>query len=195
MRIGSLCVYCGSSLGRSPGPVQSARVLGRLLAARNVQLVYGGASIGVMGAIADEVLRCGGRVVGVIPQALVDKEVAHHGLTELIVTGSMHERKARMAELSDAFVALPGGVGTLEELFEIWTWAQLGLHRKPCGVLNVDGYFDGLIAFLDHAAASGFIRPSHRAMLQVAHTPDELLAAFERYEPPAVSKWVALDET
>lgn len=195
MRLRNLCVYCGSSLGRSPGPVEAARELGRLLAARNVRLVYGGASIGVMGAIADEVLRCGGRVTGVIPQALVDKEVAHHGLTELIVTASMHERKARMAELSDAFVALPGGVGTLEELFEIWTWAQLGLHRKPCGVLNVNGYFDGLIDFLDHAVASGFIRPSHRAMLRVARTPGELLAAFESYEPPVVNKWVGLDDT
>lgn len=148
-----------------------------------------------MGVVADAALAAGGEVVGIIPQALVDHEVAHHGLSELVVTSSMHERKAEMARRSDAFAALPGGVGTLEELFEVWTWSQLGIHEKPCGLLNVDGYFDQLAAFLDHMAAEKFVRPQHRAMLAVAETPEELLAAFAAYTPPVVEKWIGAEQT
>ena len=148
-----------------------------------------------MGVVADAALAAGGRVIGIIPQALMKKELAHAGLTELIVTTSMHERKAQMAERADAFVALPGGLGTFEELFEIWTWGQLGWHRKPCGVINVAGFYDGLIAFLDHAADAGFVRPVHRGMLLVDDDPARLLDRFAQYEAPAVPKWVERAET
>lgn len=190
MNIRSICVYCGSSPGENPAYVRVAEAFGAELARRGIGVVYGGASIGVMGAVADAALAAGGKVVGVIPQALVDREVAHDRLSELIVTRSMHERKARMAERADAFVALPGGVGTLEEIFEIWTWSQLGMHTKPCGLLNVEGYYDTLIRFLDEGAAQGFMKPQHRSMLLTATDADTLLARFAAYEPPVVTQWV-----
>jgi len=186
----NVCVYCGSSAGRDPAYVAAAGALGRALVSRGIGLVYGGASVGVMGAVADAVLGLGGRAVGVIPEALVRKEIAHGGLTELVVTSSMHERKTRMAELSDAFVALPGGIGTLEEIFEAWTWGQLGLHAKPFGFLNVSGYWDGLVSFLDHAVRERFVREPHRAMLVVAEDPEELLDRFAAWRAPEVPKWI-----
>jgi uncharacterized protein (TIGR00730 family) len=171
----SICVFCGSSSGVQPQYAEAARMLGREAAARDLRIVYGGASVGLMGLVADSALEQGGEVVGVIPRALVDREIAHAGLTQLLVVDTMHQRKARMAELADAFVALPGGIGTLEELFEIWTWGQLGLHAKPYGVLNTAGYYTGLFEFLDHACHEGFVRPSQRAMLHVATDARSLL--------------------
>jgi uncharacterized protein (TIGR00730 family) len=185
------CVYCGSNPGRQPAYAEAARGLGAALVERGLGLVYGGASVGIMGVLADTVLQLGGHVTGVIPEALVQREVAHSRLAELRVTGSMHERKTLMADLADGFVALPGGIGTLEEVFEAWTWAQLGLHAKPCGLLNVTGYFDGLIAFLDHAVAERFVKEPHRSMLIVSDDPSLLLRRFETYEAPAVRKWIA----
>ena len=187
--IRTLCVYCGSSRGNHPDYLHAVRALGSVIAERGMRLVYGGASVGIMGALADVVLAEGGSVVGIIPEHLVRHEVAHQQLSDLRVVASMHERKALMAELSDAFVALPGGLGTIEELFEMLTWAQLDLHRKPCGVLNVRGYFDHLLAFLDHAEAEQFVRPHHRAMLQVADDAEALLAALARYRAPGAQKW------
>ncbi len=154
-------------------------------------MVYGGGRVGVMGVIADAVLEAGGRVTGVIPQSLLEKEVAHQSLTELIITQSMHERKTIMADRSDAFVALPGGIGTLEELFEIWTWGQLGLHDKPCGVLNIAGYFDGMIAFVDHAVEERFLKPIHRERLIVENDANVLLGRLEAYVPSQLPKWIA----
>jgi hypothetical protein len=191
----SVCVYCGSSPGRRPEYGEAARRLGAELAARGLGLVYGGSSVGLMKVVADAVLARGGRVTGVIPEALVRKEIAHRGLTELHVTASMHERKTRMAELSDAFVALPGGLGTLEELFEAWTWGQLGLHAKPCGLLNVAGYWDGLTSFLDLSVAEGFVKAANRAMLVVSDDPADLLDRFGVWRPPAVPKWIREGET
>jgi uncharacterized protein (TIGR00730 family) len=158
-----LCVFCGSSSGSSPIYVDQAKALGTALAQSGIDLVYGGASVGLMGAVADATLAAGGNVIGVMPQALVDKEISHKGLTDLRIVGSMHERKALMAELADGFIALPGGLGTFEELFEVWTWAQLGYHRKPCALLNVDGFYDKLSGFLDDVVTRGFVKPSHRA--------------------------------
>ena len=191
----SVCVYCGSNEGRLPVYAEAARSLGRALVERGLDLVYGGASVGIMGVLADTVLGLGGRVTGVMPESIVRKEVAHRGLTELHVTSSMHERKMMMAELSDAFVALPGGIGTLEEVFEAWTWAQLGLHAKPCGLLNVAGYYDGLIAFLDHTVAERFVKEANRSMLIVSDDPSDLLDRFAGYRPPAVEKWIRKGET
>jgi uncharacterized protein (TIGR00730 family) len=189
-RLQRVCVFTGSSPGGRVHYREAAEGFGRLLAERGIGLVYGGARVGLMGAVADATLTAGGTVIGVIPQALVDKEVAHTGLTELRVVSSMHERKATMAELSDAFVALPGGWGTLEEFFEVLTWAQLGLHRKACGLLNVAGYFDGLLAFADHAVDERFLRRENREMVLVAGEPAHLLERLARYEPPAVDKWI-----
>lgn len=186
----SICVYCGSSFGRRDAYADGARALAAALVARDLTLVYGGASVGIMGLVADTVLDLGGRAVGVIPQALMDKELAHAGLTDLHVTDSMHARKLRMAELSDGFVALPGGIGTLEELFEMWTWAQLGFHGKPCGVLNADGYYDGLVGFLDHARDEAFLREEHRDMLIVEDDAERLLERFADYAPPRTGKWI-----
>lgn len=185
-----ICVYCGSSSGADDVYAEAARSLGALLAASNIGLVYGGARKGLMGILADAVLENGGKVSGVIPRALQGKEIAHEGLSELHVVDSMHERKSLMAVLSDGFVALPGGFGTLEEIIEVLTWGQLQFHDKPCGLLNVDGYFDSLLAFFGHAAERGFLRPQHRDMLLVANTPAELLDRFEHYEPPVVRKWI-----
>jgi uncharacterized protein (TIGR00730 family) len=188
-----ICVYAGSNPGAKEAYAEAAGELARLLAQRGIGVVYGGARVGLMGVLADTALAESGEVIGVMPQDLVDREIAHTGLTELHVVGSMHERKALMAELSDGFVALPGGAGTLEELIEVYTWSQLGLHDKPMGVLNVLGYYDGLAALLDHAVREGFLRPQHRAAMHAAATPAELLAAFEGWRPSPASKW--LDRT
>ena len=190
----SVCVYCGSSPGRRGVYAEAARGLARELVKRDLGLVYGGASVGIMGVVADAVLDAGGRVTGVIPEALQEKELAHPGLTELHVTPSMHERKTRMAALSDGFIAMPGGVGTLEELFEIWTWGQLGWHHKPCALLNVAGYYDGLGTFLDHATEEQFLRPHHRGMLIVDAEPARLLDRMADYQPPQAKQWVKKDE-
>jgi uncharacterized protein (TIGR00730 family) len=169
--------------------------MGRALARRGIGLVTGGGRVGLMGVVADAALEAGGEVVGVIPDALMRKELAHTGLTDLVVTASMHERKARMAELADGFVAMPGGLGTYEELFEIWTWAQLGWHEKPCGLLNAAGFYDRLVAFLDGASEAQFVKPEHRAMLIVDDEPDRLLDRFEAYRAPHVAKWIGLEQT
>jgi hypothetical protein len=184
-----LCVYCGSNMGNQPVFAVAANEFGNALVAARIELVYGGSAKGIMGILADAVLEAGGNVIGVIPQALMDKEVGHTGLTELHVVNSMHERKTMMAVLSDGFAALPGGYGTLEEIIEILTWGQLGFHSKPCGLLNVNGYFDDLLRYLDRAVASGFLRPQHRAMLLVADRPAGLLHQFNRYVPPTAEKW------
>jgi uncharacterized protein (TIGR00730 family) len=189
-----LCVFCGSSPGRDPAYLAAAAELGTFLAGRGIGVVYGGASIGLMGAVADAARTAGGEVIGVIPRALVDLEVAHAGLADLRVVASMHERKAMMAELSDGFIALPGGIGTLEELFEIWTWGQLGSHRKPCALLNVGGFYDRLLGFLDFVVDHGFLRPVHRNMLLVANTPAALLEQLESYRAPPETRWVTRDE-
>jgi uncharacterized protein (TIGR00730 family) len=190
-----LCVFSGSSPGGHPDYIQAAERLGRALVADGVGLVYGGAHVGLMGAIADAVLDAGGEAVGVIPQALVDREIAHTGLTDLRVVGSMHERKALMAELADGFVALPGGMGTLEELFEVYTWTQLGLYAKPLGLLDVRGYYAKLVAFLDHAVTESFVTPENREMLVVEQGAEALLEAFRRWRPPARSKWIDRSQT
>jgi len=190
-----LCVFCGSSAGVRSEYAQTAAATGELIARRGLGLVYGGGRVGLMGVLADSALRAGGRVIGVITQALQDREVAHDGLTELQVVRTMHERKAMMARLSDAFLVLPGGIGTMEEFFEVWTWGQLGEHAKPCGLVNVAGYFDGLIGFLDQMVAEGFLKPKHRAMLIVAQSSAEALDVFARYQPPAVGKWIKPEET
>lgn len=189
-----LCIYCGSNVGRDPAYEAAARELGELLAERGIGVVYGGGSVGLMGALADAALNDGGEVIGIISEALEKREVAHRGV-DLHVVGSMHDRKERFVDLSDGFVALPGGLGTLEELFEILTWAQLGLHREPCGLLDVAGYYEGVVAFLDHAVEEGFIRPEHRDLLTMAEDPETLLSAFETYEPPTVPKWLDREET
>jgi uncharacterized protein (TIGR00730 family) len=173
--------------------VETAAGLGRLLAGRGIGVVYGGARVGLMGTLADAALAAGGEVIGVIPAGLVAREVAHTGLTDLRIVKSMHERKALMSDLADAFVALPGGWGTLEEFFEVLTWAQLGLHRKPCGLLNVHGYFDTLLDFLDHTVREGFVRIEHSSMIAVAATPEALFERLAAAAPPAVEKW--LDRT
>ncbi len=188
-----ICVFCGSNQGGRPEYVEAAKKLGLLLAERNIGLVYGGAKVGTMGAIADTVLDNGASVIGVMPRLLVEKEVAHSGLTELRIVDTMHERKHLMAELSDAFVALPGGLGTLDEFFEMATWAQLGMHDKPCGLLNVCGYFDNMIRFLDTAVSEEFVRKEHREMIFVHDNPETLIDAFESYEAPAVAKWMDLE--
>ncbi len=193
--INSICIYCGSSPGRLDAYASAACSLAESLVSRNIRLVYGGAGIGIMGMVADRVLMLGGQAIGVIPKALAHKEVAHQHLTELHVTQSMHERKMLMAELSDGFIALPGGIGTLEELFEIWTWAQLGIHHKPCGLLNTAGYYDALITFLDHVRAEQFVKEHHHAMLIVETNPDTLLDRYVNYQHPAVQHWLGEDET
>jgi uncharacterized protein (TIGR00730 family) len=185
-----ICVFTGSSDGRRATYRTAAAALGRTLVAAGYELVYGGARVGLMGTIADAVLEAGGHVIGVIPQALVEREVAHTALPDLRVVSSMHERKALMSDLSDGFIAMPGGWGTIEELFEVLTWGQLGLHRKPCGLLNVDGYFDPLLAFLRHASEEQFVRTEFERQLLVSTSPDQLLERFARFEPPNVRKWI-----
>jgi uncharacterized protein (TIGR00730 family) len=191
----SVCVFCGSSPGARPSYRAAAERLATAIAERGLDLVYGGASVGLMGALADAALAAGGRVVGVLPRALDRKEIAHAGLSELRVVDSMHERKAQMAERSDAFVALPGGIGTLEEWFEVLTWSQLGFHAKPCGLLDVDGYFAPLLALLDRAVHERFVTPVHRSMIVVEDDAARLLDALERWRAPAAEKWLDRDET
>lgn len=174
----SLCVYCGANAGVSPRYAEAARALARGMVEQNIALVYGGGNVGLMGIIADEVLRLGGEVTGVIPAALVEREVGHTGLTRQFIVKDMHERKAMMAQLSDGFIAMPGGMGTLEELFEMLTWSQLGIHAKPVGLLNVDGFYDGLVDFIGHATGQGFIRPQHAALMMVEPEPEALLHRF-----------------
>ena len=190
MDIQRVCVFCGSSPGATPAFADRARQLGAVIAAQGLGLVYGGASVGLMGTLADAALAAGGEVIGVIPQSLVDMEVAHAGLSELRIVTSMHERKAVMADVADAFIALPGGFGTLDELAEVLTWSQLGLHTKPTGLLDVDGYFAPLLEFLDGALRSRFLQPAHRSMLLVETDPQRLLAALRAYQPPPPFKWV-----
>jgi uncharacterized protein (TIGR00730 family) len=187
--IGSVCVYCGSSFGNRPEYAHTARAFGRALAEAKLTLVYGGGRVGLMGAVADAVLEAGGHAIGVIPQLLVDKEVGHNGLPELHVVANMHERKKLMADRADAFVALPGGAGTLEELFEVYTWAQLGYHRKPIGLLNVAGYYDPLLAMLRHTVEEGFMRAAYLDMLLVDSNVGALLDKLQRYAPPVGDKW------
>ena len=186
-----ICVYCGSSSGALPAYADSARELAGVLVRHEIELVYGGASVGTMGTIADTVLELGGKVHGVIPKLLYDKEIAHEELTQLHVVNSMHDRKTMMAALSDGFIAMPGGFGTLEEIIEIVTWGQLRFHDKPCGLLNVKGYFDHLLAYLDHARREGFLNPQNRRMLLSDADPAALVRSFERYEAPKVEKWVS----
>ena len=190
----TICVFCGSSAGADVSYSEAAHELGRLLAAEHLGLVYGGARVGLMGRVADAVLAAGGTAVGILPAFLQRKEVAHPALTELIVVPSMHERKARMAELADGFIALPGGMGTLEEFCEIITWAQLGLHEKPCGLLNVQNYYTPLLDFVDRMAAEGFIRDKHKGLVLSSDTPTGLLAAMRAYRPIRVEKWVDRQE-
>lgn len=188
-QLAAICVYCGSSNGRDPAYVATARVVGELIAASGRTLVYGGATVGTMGVVADAALAAGGRVHGVITQQLVEVEVAHRGLTRLDVVATMHERKARLAELSDAFVALPGGLGTLEELFEMLTWSQLGLHHKPVGLLDVAGFWAQLLGFLDRCVDDGFVRPEHRAIVLADSDAAALIALLEQWQPPTTAKW------
>ena len=194
MKIKNICVYCGSSPGKNPAYSQAAENLALALCERNIGLVYGGSAVGVMGTIADAVLAAGGEATGVIPKALAVKEVAHDNLSELHVVASMHERKAMMADLADGFIALPGGWGTLEEIFEILTWAQLGFHDKPCGLLNIEGYYDGLFDFLENSFEQQFVNELYRPMLMKAHEPLALLDQFATYRAPKVRKWMKEDE-
>lgn len=193
--INSICVYCGSNPGRIPDYAAAAGLLAQALVKRNIRLVYGGAWKGIMGELADRVMQLGGQAIGVIPRAMVHRERAHKHLTELHVTHSMHERKMLMAELADGFIALPGGIGTLEELFEIWTWAQLGFHGKPCGLLNVAGYYDSLLGFLDHIQEEEFVKPRCRGLLMVDTNPEALLGRFSGYRPALIPSLIDKHQT
>ncbi|HWW00299.1 MAG TPA: TIGR00730 family Rossman fold protein [Candidatus Acidoferrum sp.] len=190
MKLKSLCVYCGSSPGLRPSYIETADAFGRLLATEGITLVYGGGNVGLMGALADSALAAGGRVIGVIPKRLVARELAHDGLTELHRVESMHERKLKMAELSDAFVALPGGVGTLEEIFEVATWTQLGIQSKPCAFLDVDGYYAPLFQFLEHMSEQRFIKKEHLVSLIRTPDPAELLSRLRDHTPATFDKWI-----
>ena len=192
--LAAVCVFCGSSPGADPAYFAAAQATGQAIAGRGLALVYGGAKVGLMGAVADAALAAGGEVFGVLPRGLAAKELAHTGLTRLEVVDSMHERKARMAELSDGFVALPGGIGTLEEIFEIWTWGQLGFHAKPAGFLNIGGFYDPLKAFLDHMTDQAFMKAMHRDMALFAQSPGDILDAFGAYQPPKVDKWMEREQ-
>jgi hypothetical protein len=189
-----VCVYCGSSIGNQSIYREMAEAMGALLARRGIGLVYGGGNVGLMGVVADATLAGGGEVIGVIPRSLANREIAHTGVTDLRVVDSMHTRKAMMADLSDAFIAMPGGVGTFEEFFEAVTWTQLGVHRKPCGLLNVGAFYSPLAAFIDQAVTEGFIKPVHRAMIVVDDDPERLLNSLATIELPNVPKWVEKDE-
>jgi uncharacterized protein (TIGR00730 family) len=188
--LSSVCVYCGSSSGSDPAYINAARSLGHALAENGVQLVYGGGEVGLMGAVADAAMERGGSVLGVIPKGLFTREVKHTGLTELIETSSMHERKQIMADRSDAFVALPGGFGTLEELAEVTTWAQLGMHTKPIALLDINGFWAPFVEFIDGAIAAGFVKPANRALISVVNSPNEVLPALDAYDVPYVDKWL-----
>lgn len=193
--IRSVCVFCGSNVGSDPRFAAVAREFGALLAKEGVALVFGGGSVGLMGVVADAVLANGGKAIGVIPRALLDREIGHRNLSELHIVESMHERKAMMASLADAFVALPGGLGTLEEIFEVWTWAQLGIHAKPVAFLDAEGFYSPLLAFLDRAVDAGFIRAHYRAIAIVDADPAALLRRLASYEPPRVEKWITASES
>jgi uncharacterized protein (TIGR00730 family) len=186
----NICVFCGSNAGTDPAYRTAAQSLGKLIATRGSVLVYGGAKAGLMGVIADAALGAGGHVIGVMPRGVIASEIAHPGLTQLHMVGSMHERKALMEQLSDAFIAMPGGFGTLDEFFEILTWAQLGLHRKPCGIFNIAGYYDRLLGMLDHAMGEGFLKETHRHLLLSEDTPEKLLSRMAQFESPSVGKWI-----
>ena len=190
-----LCVFCGSNPGQNPRYREAAEALAAELAARGWGMVYGGGKVGMMGTVADAAIAGGCEVLGVIPKALEQKELGHTGITRLEIVASMHERKQRMAELADAFVALPGGLGTLEEIFETLTWAQLGIHAKPCAFLNVEGYYDPLLEFIDRAVSQRYVRPEHRRMIVVESSPAALLDRIEAYEPPEIEKWMDREET
>ena len=190
----SLCVFCGSSPGFDPVHAEAARALGRALGRAGIDLVYGGGKVGLMGIVADSAMAAGARATGVIPHALAALEVEHRGLSALHIVGSMHERKAMMADLSDGFIALSGGIGTFEELFEIWTWGQLGDHRKPVALLNVAGFYDKLTSFIDDVVAAGFLRDEHRRMLMVESDPDALVDRLRAYQPPELAKWIGRDQ-
>lgn len=189
MSLRSICVFCGASTGANPVYREAAIKLGQHLAQHNIRLVYGGGAVGLMGVVADAAMAAGGEVIGIIPQSLKRAEVGHQGLTRLEVVDGMHARKARMAELSDAFIALPGGLGTLEELFEVWTWAQLGYHNKPLGLLDVKGFYSKLGDFLDQLVEEQFVRANHRAMLQLSETPGELLKLLQNWQPLEAPRW------
>jgi uncharacterized protein (TIGR00730 family) len=191
----SVCVFCGSSPGIDPAFTEAARSLGRILAEANVRLVFGGGHVGLMGVLSNAALEARGEVIGVIPKSLVEREIAHAGLTDLRIVGSMHERKAMMSDLSEGFITLPGGTGTLEEFFEVLTWAQLGEHNKPCGLLNVAGYYDPLLSVFDHMVDRGFLSESNRALALVESEPEKLLQRLDRYQPPKTAKWLDKSET
>ena len=185
-----ICVYCGSSPGNDPTHRAAAIALGGFLAREGITVVYGGGNVGLMGAVADGALAEGGKVIGVIPQSLLEKELGHRGVTELHVTSSMHERKQMMVDLSDGFIALPGGFGTLDELFETLTWLQLGFHHKPVGLLNIGGFFDGLTSFITHMSSAGFLKPEHADCVLVESEAEKLLARMRRFQPPDLGKWI-----
>ena len=189
-----VCIFCGSNTGSRPAYAEAAKRMGAALARRGIGLVYGGGGVGLMGVLADAVMAARGEAIGVIPEALVAKELAHQGVTKLHIVGSMHERKALMAQLADAFIALPGGFGTLEEFCEVVTWAQLGLHEKPCGVLNVEGFYDLLLTFLDRGVAERFIHPAHRSLILADDDPERLLDLLIAYRPPALDRWMGRDQ-
>jgi uncharacterized protein (TIGR00730 family) len=191
----SLCVFCGSRQGLDPAYTKAARLLGTMLAEANIRLIFGGGHVGLMGVVSNAALEAGGEVIGVIPRSLVERELAHAGLTDLRIVGSMHERKGIMSDLSEGFITLPGGTGTLEEFFEVLTWAQLGEHEKPCGLLNVAGYYDPLLAVFDHMIDKGFLSESNRALVLVESEPERLLWGLERYQPLKTAKWIDRSET
>jgi hypothetical protein len=189
-----ICVFCGSSIGNRPEYAAAATAVGVGIARRGHELVYGGGNTGLMGTVANAALGAGGKVIGVIPSVMVDKELAHQGLTQLHVVNTMHERKAMMAVFADAFVILPGGFGTMDELYEILTWAQLGFHRKPIAILNVCGYYDPMLTFIDHLVDEGFVKQDHREVIVVGDDPDALLTRIESYQPPLVDKWLKQED-
>ncbi|MDY7563138.1 TIGR00730 family Rossman fold protein [Pseudomonas sp. 10B1] len=195
MSLKSICVFCGASAGTHPAYREAAMALGRALAERQLTLVYGGGAVGLMGIVADAALAAGGEVIGVIPESLRSLEIGHNSLTRLEVVDGMHARKARMAELSDAFIALPGGLGTLEELFEVWTWGQLGYHGKPLGLMDVNGFYSKLAGFLDHVVSEGFVREDHRNMLQISDSPTDLLDTLDAWKPVIAPKWAGQKPT
>lgn len=194
MEMKRICVFCGSSPGVRPEYADAARAMGRALAERGIGLVYGGGRVGLMGIVADTVMQGGGQAIGVIPEALMRREVGHTSLTELHVVASMHERKQMMADLSDGFIALPGGYGTFEEFCEVITWSQLGIHPKPCGLLNAVGYYDAMLAMFDHGVAEGFIRPRHRALVLTEADPGRLIERMRDFVPPTAEKWITPGE-
>ena len=195
MNLARICIFCGSSTGMRREYADAAKAMGQALIRRRIGLVYGGGCVGLMGTVADAVMGGGGEVIGVIPEALVTRELAHGDITQLIIVHSMHDRKAKMAELADAFIALPGGYGTFEEFCEILTWAQLGLHRKPCGILNVNNYYEPLLRLFDNAVAEGFLRPGNRRLVIEETDPSRLLDMLETHIPPQTEKWIRGDES